>query len=723
MRGDRRAADRSDDRGRALPRRARRLAGGAADAVRRPRPRAVVDGHRGAPPRASRRRRPGDVVRRRDRGAPAGGDRDRWRDDRVGAAHRAGRDRGAADGRAGRLGAVRRPLPRERGPRAAAAAPPSGTAHAAVDAAPEVGRPAGGRQPLRLVPDHPRDVPRGAARRVRHAGAASSCSASIRSRQIRVVSVETRSASPFAQLAGVRLRRLVHVRGRRAARRAARAGARPRPRPAGRAARHGGAARAASTRRRSPTSSSSSRRWPTAAAPGRSTAWPTCCGGWATCGPTRSRRAAPTASTRPPRCGELEARPTRGARADRRRGALDRDRGRRPATATRSAPARRRASPRRGWRRPTRRSTRCSLRWARSARAVHRRRAGRALGRRSRHGRGAARGRWPPPGRCSRAPSGPAARPTSSPIPTSCASCGAARWRACVARWSRSSRRSSPASCRRGTASASTAGGLGRLVEVVAQLEGVPIPASVLERDVLPARVAGYTPRLLDELGAAGEVVWVGRGSLGRDDGRDRALPPRPGRAPRQRRRARRTARPSRSTTPSAQHLQRRGASFFPQLRAAVGEARSDDELLDALWDLVWAGEVTNDTFAAAACALAARGRARRRRPVPGRLVALGPPRAAGRWSLVADLVGEERTPTERGHALATSLLERHGVVTREAVAAEGIAGGLRIGLPGAARDGGVRPRAARLLRGRPRRGPVRPARRGRPAPGRAGRR
>jgi ATP-dependent Lhr-like helicase len=56
--------------------------------------------------------------------------------------------------------------------------------------------------------------------------------------------------------------------------------------------------------------------------------------------------------------------------------------------------------------------------------------------------------------------------------------------------------------------------------------------------------------------------------------------------------------------------------------------------------------------------------------------VALGPPRAAGRWSLVADLVGEARTPTERGHALATSLLERHGIVTREAVAAEGIAGG-----------------------------------------------
>ena len=64
------------------------------------------------------------------------------------------------------------------------------------------------------------------------------------------------------------------------------------------------------------------------------------------------------------------------------------------------------------------------------------------------------------------------------------------------------------------------AGGLERLAEVVDQLAGLPIPASVLERDVLPARVPGYQPRLLDELGAMGEVAWVGRGSLGRDDGR-----------------------------------------------------------------------------------------------------------------------------------------------------------------------------------------------------------
>ena len=114
-----------------------------------------------------------------------------------------------------------------------------------------------------------------------------------------------------------------------------------------------------------------------------------------------------------------------------------------------------------------------------------------------------------------------------------------------------------------------TAGGLGRLVEAVAQLEGVPIPASVLERDVLAARVAGYAPRLLDELGAAGEVVWIGRGSLGRDDGRvalyrrDRVdLLARAGAA---------EERPSDPVHDAVRrHLQRRGASFFPQMRATI---------------------------------------------------------------------------------------------------------------------------------------------------------
>ncbi|HEX6656277.1 MAG TPA: DEAD/DEAH box helicase, partial [Candidatus Limnocylindria bacterium] len=121
------------------------------------------------------------------------------------------------------------------------------------------------------------------------------------------------------------------------------------------------------------------------------------------------------------------------------------------------------------------------------------------------------------------------------------------------------------------------------------------------------------------------------------------------------------------------QHLERRGASFFGALRLAI-PARTDDELLDALWDLVWSGEVTNDTFAALRALNLPRSKSRSSRR--GRPAGMGPPRAAGRWSLTADLVGEGRSPTERGHATALAMLERHGVVTREAVLAEGLAGG-----------------------------------------------
>ncbi len=222
----------------------------------------------------------------------------------------------------------------------------------------------------------------------------------------------------------------------------------------------------------------------------------------------------------------------------------------------------------------------------------------------------------------------------------------------------------------------SRAGGHDRLLEVIAQLEGSPIPISILERDVLRARVRDYTPRLLDELGAAGEVVWLGRGSVGRDDGRVALY---------RRERAELLAsagafegvdRPSGELHERIRaHLQRRGATFFRELRSAIPDARSDDELLDALWDLAWAGEVTNDTFAALRALSLPRSRSRSPRRSP-RLTALGPPRAAGRWSLMADLIGEARSATERTHATAVALLERHGVVTREAVLAEGIAGG-----------------------------------------------
>jgi ATP-dependent Lhr-like helicase len=213
---------------------------------------------------------------------------------------------------------------------------------------------------------------------------------------------------------------------------------------------------------------------------------------------------------------------------------------------------------------------------------------------------------------------------------------------------------------------------LERLAEVVDQLAGLPIPASVLERDVLPARIPGYQPRLLDELGAMGEVAWVGRGSLGRDDGRIALV--RPGRE---------AVRPSgpvddadRPAGPRheaiREHLARRGASFYRELFAAAGGG-SDREVLDALWDLVWAGEVTNDTFAPLRALRWKRTSRDSRARRPGRLTSLGPPEAAGRWSLVENVVA---TPTERLHATALALLDRHGVVTREAVAAEGVEGG-----------------------------------------------
>jgi ATP-dependent Lhr-like helicase len=98
--------------------------------------------------------------------------------------------------------------------------------------------------------------------------------------------------------------------------------------------------------------------------------------------------------------------------------------------------------------------------------------------------------------------------------------------------------------------------------------------------------------------------------------------------------------------------------------------------VLAALWDLVWAGEVTNDTLAPLRALLSRRARARRGKPRPGGLRRAGPPAAAGRWSLLASLLDPTPSPTEAAHARALQLLERHGVLTREAVLAEGVPGG-----------------------------------------------
>jgi len=239
-------------------------------------------------------------------------------------------------------------------------------------------------------------------------------------------------------------------------------------------------------------------------------------------------------------------------------------------------------------------------------------------------------------------------------------------------------------------------GGIERLAEVIAQLEGLPLPASVLEREILPARVPGYLPRLLDELGAAGEVCWVGQGSLGRDDGRVALF--RPDRLG--------LLLPETSTAPSADDpwlpdvmrgaLEHRGASFYRDLLAAAVTVARDEgrpvpgqrDVLDALWSLVWAGLVTNDTFAPLRALRWGRRSATAERPYRG-VARSGPPEAAGRWSLVGGarasaviMAGREPTPTERRHALAMRLLERQGIVTRDGVAAEAITGGFGVVYP-----------------------------------------
>ena len=151
------------------------------------------------------------------------------------------------------------------------------------------------------------------------------------------------------------------------------------------------------------------------------------------------------------------------------------------------------------------------------------------------------------------------------------------------------------------------------LLRAVEQLAGALIPASALESLVLPARIPGYLPAMLDELTTAGDVLWTGHGSLAGDDGwialhlADTApltipLPE------------------SDAVVPSGE-LHRAiidvlgggGAFFFRPLADAVaaivvngsvaggsaGPVQADDaSIADALWDLVFAGLVSSDTLA-----------------------------------------------------------------------------------------------------------------------------
>jgi ATP-dependent Lhr-like helicase len=225
--------------------------------------------------------------------------------------------------------------------------------------------------------------------------------------------------------------------------------------------------------------------------------------------------------------------------------------------------------------------------------------------------------------------------------------------------------------------------GLGALRDAIARLEGVALPFSELEARILPARILDYHPRMLDELGAAGELVWVGAGSLGSKDGRvillrrDRALALAPEPQP--------VAHPSPVHDAILGHLAQTGASFLVGIEQAVRAAiaapitqpgppaspaqrvrQESTSIVAALWDLVWAGAITNDTFAP----LRSLG------APPGRRVnahaAFG-----GRWSLVSSL-GPPATATTRALAQATALLERWGVAGRATAKADDLPGGFQ---------------------------------------------
>ena len=225
--------------------------------------------------------------------------------------------------------------------------------------------------------------------------------------------------------------------------------------------------------------------------------------------------------------------------------------------------------------------------------------------------------------------------------------------------------------------------GIDRLREAVVPLQGLALPPDVWERDVLPRRVGAYSPAWMDQLCASGEVVWVGAGALGRSSGRVAlyfredlaALGPPPFKG---------TAADGEQHALVRERL-RSGACFFTDLLVDVELA--PEELQEAIWDLAWSGEITNDAFSPLRAprltlARAQRERTRRTGRSSGRFAAASRRRGGaaaqvqGRWSLTAPLFGESFDPVARRRALGELLLERYGILTREQVLAEGVPGG-----------------------------------------------
>jgi ATP-dependent Lhr-like helicase len=243
--------------------------------------------------------------------------------------------------------------------------------------------------------------------------------------------------------------------------------------------------------------------------------------------------------------------------------------------------------------------------------------------------------------------------------------------------------------------------GADALLDAIEQLQGAPLAASILETEILPARIDGYDPADLDAVTAAGEVVWVGVEPLGERDGRvalyladhlPKLLPPQIVRLKPD------TTSVDLGDRESAilDHLRAHGASFFGALHDAGGGGYPA-ETVDALWTLVWRGLVTNDTFHALRAftrAHAPRRAARRVEASPFRSRRLAPPSAEGRWSIVArglqpsgdrapkGVARQASTSTKWAAAITQQLLARHGVVTREGVAADNVGGGFGLVYP-----------------------------------------
>jgi len=229
--------------------------------------------------------------------------------------------------------------------------------------------------------------------------------------------------------------------------------------------------------------------------------------------------------------------------------------------------------------------------------------------------------------------------------------------------------------------------GMDALLDAIENLQGAPLPASLVESAILPARIANYQPGDLDTIIAAGEVSWAGVEPLGERDGRvalylaDK-MPllavPRPNPEPMSEREVQLLA-----------ALRQTGASFFTQLHESVGGGYPG-ESLDALWSLVWRGLVTNDSLHPLRAYIARPEATRGNRKLHGngtgafRSRRTVPATAQGRWSLIesrsrAQILGQNLavpTSTEAAHALALQLLNRYGILLRECVAAENIPGG-----------------------------------------------